>query len=268
MKKKFKLGIIGCGDACTALVKSLTLSGYLSPKKIVVCDADEGKADALNDEFGVFSCNANNFVAENSEFLLFDTKAKNLPLIIKSFGGVVPEKVISVVTDFKKSALKEYFGGSGVKIARCVTGVLSTIGSGVIAIDMSDFNAEQDDTEFIYNIFNNLGTILSVDEQKLDVLSALSSSAAAFSFMFIDGLTDAGTKAGLTQDEAKLVASLTVMGSAEMVQRGEKELSELIVSASGKGASVLEGIKVLERDGFRNDVIKAVSSAIAREKGN
>lgn len=265
MKKKFKLGVIGCGYMATAILRGAVLSDFLPGKKIVVSDVIEENLDNISDELGVFTCTSNKYIAENSEFVLLAVNKRNFEGVMKSLGGVAPDKVISLISGVTKKTLKAYLG-LDARIARCVPNIAMSIGSGAIAIDMNDFNSDRDDLEFINNLLGNTGTLLSVNEDKLDAAAGLSGSGPAYVFMFIDSLIDAGISNGLTGDEAKLLAVQTVLGSAEMVLKDNQTLSDLIMSACSKGGIAVEGVKTLEDKDFRGIVAKAVEAGVKRSK--
>lgn len=266
MKKKFKLGIIGCGFMSKAILRGVVLSDFLSGKKIIVSDIDEEKLNSV-DELGVYTCNSDKFVAENSEYLILAVHPGDFKAVVKSLGECRQEKIISVIAGLKKSQIKEAFGRQNIKVARCMPNFPCSIGSGAVAIDMSDFNADYGDTEFISKLFSFLGTTISLDESKMDAVTALSVSGPAYVFMFIDSLVDAGVKNGLSRGEAKLLAVQTVLGSAEMVQREEESISELIMRVCGKGSIAIEAVKVLEENNFRETVVKAVDACAERARG-
>lgn len=166
----------------------------------------------------------------------------------------------------KKNTIKNALGVGVIKVARCMPNLPCTIGSGAIGIDMTDFNSSTDDTDFISNIFNSLGKILSVDESKMDAVTGISGSGPAYAFLFIDALIDAGVKQGLTKKEAKLLAAQTVLGAAEMVQREEQTLSELIMQVCSKGGTTIEAVKVFEEKNFSNIVSEAVEACVKRSQ--
>lgn len=265
MKKKFKLGIIGCGFTGALIARGVVLSDFLSPKKIIVSDIIEEKLDSIG-ELGVFTCENNKFVAENSEFLIFAVKPQNFDELIKSLSGFKPDKVISVIPGISKNKIKNSLGIGMVKVARCAPNLPCSIGSGVIGIDMSDFNFHQDDSEFISKVFDCLGTVVSIDESKLDAVSAIGGSGPVYAFMLIDALIDAGVKQGLTPGEAKSFVIQTVLGSAELAQRDEKSVTELLTEAGNSDGASLETVKVLEENNFSETVKKAVDACVKRNK--
>lgn len=265
MKKQFKLGVIGCGFMARSILRGVVLSEFIREKKIIVSDTSEECLDAVSD-LGVYTTLDNKYVAENSEFLLFAVKPQSFPDVVKSLGGFCPSKVISIMAGVKKNTIKNSLGIGTIRVARCMPNLPCSIGSGAMGVDMSDFNKFTDDTEFISGIFNCMGTVLSVDESKMDAVTGISGSGPAYVFMFIDSLIDAGVKQGLTKDEAKILAVQTVLGGAEMVQHEEKPLSELIMRVCSKGGTTIEAVKVFEDNDFRGIVDKAVDACVKRSK--
>lgn len=265
MKKRFKLGVIGCGDTAVTVLRGVVLSEFLREKKIIVSDVNEENFKAI-DELGVNAVCNDKFVAENSEFLLLAVNSRRFDAVIKNLKGFCPEKIISVVPELRKTRIKKAFGAGTVKVARCVLNLPCSIGSGVIGVDMSDFNKSTDDTEFISKALGTLGDVYSIYESKMDAVSAMGGLSPAYAFVFISALIDAGVKLGLTKDEAKALAVQSVLGSAEMVKRDEQSVDELLMRVCGKGSAAIEAVKVLEENNFRKIVEGAVGACAARSK--
>lgn len=265
MKKQFKLGVIGCNMIAQTIIKGAVLSDFLSERKIIVSGVSNEKAKEI-EEFGVVAINDDKYVFENSDFLLIAVNAEQLTKVAKNIGAVKQIKVIGIADRLKKGEVKDILAVSSVKVARAVANLPCTIGSGTVGLDMSDFNSTPDDVEFISNLFNCIGTVLSVDESKLDAITGLSVNGPVFVFMLIDSLIDAGVKQGLKRSEAKLLAVQTVLGSAEMVEREEDSLSELTMKACNNGGTALEVVKILEKHSFREVIDEAVDVGTKRLK--
>ncbi len=266
MKKQYKLGVIGCGFMASAILRGAVLSDFLKAKKIIVSDTSIEKLEKMGEELGVTVSDSNRYVAENSEYLLFAVKPQTFPEVAKELEGICPDKVISIMAGVKRSKIKNSLGVGIIKVARCMPNLPCSVGSGMMAVDMSDFNSDTDDIEFISNLFNCMGEVLSTDENKLDAVTGISGSGPAYVFMFIDSLIDAGIKHGLTRDEAKLLAVQTVVGGADMVVHSDKPLNELIMSVCSKGGTTIEAVKVLEENNFRGIISDAVDACIKRSE--
>lgn len=265
MKKQYKLGVIGCGGVAETILRAVVLSDFIREKKIIVSDIDEEKLDAV-DYLGVRTTTDNRFVAQNSDYLIIAVKTQDFVAVAQSLEGYIPEKVISVIPEMKKNAVKNALGVGMIKVARCILNMPCVIGSGAIGIDMSDFNKSTDDTDFISNVFDRLGTVVSLDESKLDAVAGISLNGAAQVFMVIDSLIDAGVRHGLSKSEAKILAVQTVLGGAELVSREEQSLEELLMTVCNKNAAALETVKILQKGGLNKLVGEAVDAGINKFK--
>lgn len=264
MKKLFKLGVIGCGFMAQSILKGVVASDFLRAKKVVASDVNDEALDRAA-ELGVMGTTNNKYLVENSEYVLFAVKPQNFESVCQSLEGAVPAKVISIMAGVKRDKIKAALGRD-TKVARCMPNLPCSIGSGVIGVDMTDFNSSQDDLEFISGVLNCLGTVLSVREEKMDAVTGISGSGPAYVFMFIDALIDAGVKQGLTRNEATVLAVQTVMGSAEMVEHSDVPVTDLIKRVCSKGGTTIEAVKVLEERNFRGIVDEAVAACTKRSK--
>ncbi len=266
MKKQFKLGIIGCGNMATAIIKGIAESGIIRMRKVIVSGTNREKLDKICEELDVNVTDDNRFLAENSEFLLLAVKPQSFDEVIKELKGISPEKVISIMAGVKKDTIKNSFGVGLIKVARCMPNLPCVAGYGMMGVDVTDFNKSTDDSDFIFNLLGCMGRVLSVSEDKLDAVTGISGSGPAYAFIFIDSLIDAGVKQGLTADEAKLLALQTVWGSCGMLMESEKPLSELIMNVCSKGGTTIEAVKVFEENNFRGIISDAVDACVKRSK--
>ena len=267
MKKRYKLGIIGCGFMATTILRGAIESDFLRGKKIIVSDISEEQLDKV-DYLGVISTNSNLYVAQNSEFVVLAVKSADLPAVLSSIKKASPDKIISVIPDIKKSEIKNSLGIGLIRVARCVPNYPCTIGEGAIGIDMSDFNRLPDDTEFISKLFNNIGTVISVDESKLDAVSAIGGCGPTYAFSFLDSLISAGVKAGLTKSEAQTLAAQTLYGCAEMALNGDNKVEELLIKSCPAGSKNLQVINKLEEKKFREIIYEAVEACTKKTDDN
>ncbi len=266
MKKRYKLGVIGCGFMASAIVKGVVLSDFLSARKVIVSDTDGAKLDDISSELGVEVTADNRRVAEESEFVLFAVKPQNFDEVAAGIADIRVEKVISIMAGIKKAYIKNALGVGIIKVARCMPNLPCSIGSGAMGVDLADYNNSVDDAQFIAMLFDCLGTVVSLPESKLDAVTGISGSGPAYVFMFIDALVDAGVRHGLTEDEARTLAAQTVYGAADMVTRTDKKLSDLIANVCSKGGTTIEAVKALEENNFRAAVDAAVDACVARSK--
>ena len=264
MKKQFKLGVIGGGFMARAILQGAVGSEFLKAKKIVVADPSQPALDLLQ-EMGVECTHDNRFAAENCEYLFIAVKPQNFAAVAESLRGVEVEKVITIMAGVKKQKIAASLSWAHPKIARAMPNLPCSVGAGMVALDLSDFDGEVDDCAFIHSLFDNVGNVLDVPEEKLNAVTGISGSGPAYVYMFIDGLIRAGMAQGLTEDEAKTLAVNTVAGGAEMVARSEgKSLEELINAVCSKGGTTIQAVDSFRRDDLYGAIDRAVAACVRR----
>ena len=104
------------------------------------------------------------------------------------------------------------------------------------------------------------------DEAYLDMATALSGSGPAYVFAFIEGLVEAGVSVGMPREMALTLAVETVAGSARLAKESGEDPALLRERVTSPGGTTAEGLRELERGGFRTTLMEAVSAAHRRAR--
>lgn len=261
MKKKFKLGVIGAGFMSTAIVKGVIKAKVLDPKDIIVSDLSEIALEKMK-ENGVYVTTDNVQLANESEFVLFAVKPQSLDSVLEGLNGAQCKKFISIMAGVKKEKIKNAFSNS--LVARCMPNTPCAIGSGAIGLDVYDYSV-QADVDFVKNLLGVLGEVILVDEGKLNAVTGVSGSSPAYFYLFLKGVVEAGVKQGLTYEQAKTLATATMIGAGKMVQANpDKSLDELINAVCSKGGTTIEAVKTYNENELTLITEKAVDACVKR----
>jgi len=139
------------------------------------------------------------------------------------------------------------------------------IGAGITAV-ASDSGAEPGDLALACAVLRAVGEVVQVPESALDAVTGLSGSGPAYVFLFIEALTEAGVREGLTEATARSLAVQTVHGAARLAAESGEQPAVLRERVSSPGGTTLAGLAALEAGGFRDAVLAAVRAATARSK--
>ena len=85
-------------------------------------------------------------------------------------------------------------------------------------------------------------------------------------FVFLEALSDAGVRVGLTRKTANLLATQTVLGAAKLALESGKHFGELKDMVTSPGGTTISGLEKLEEGSLRSTIIKAVEAATKRAK--
>ena len=116
-------------------------------------------------------------------------------------------------------------------------------------------NVSKKDLEQICSIFDSIGKSVVVEENQMDIVTAISGSGPAFFYKVINDIAKAGEKLGLDYEKALLLSIQTALGSAKMALNRDISMEELISNVATKGGCTRVGVDIME--GIHTDKIFA-----------
>jgi pyrroline-5-carboxylate reductase len=164
--------------------------------------------------------------------------------------------IITIAAGIKIRTVEAYFG-KDLKIVRAMPNIPAVVGEAMTALCCNS-KVSEEELKDIYEIFNCFGLVEIIDEELLDVVTAVSASSPALVYMFIEALADGAVLKGLPRDKAYRMVSQAVLGAAKMVLVTGKHPGQLKDSVCSAGGTAIEAVYSLEKKGFRGNVIEAV----------
>lgn len=261
MEKKFKLGVIGAGFMSRAIVEGAISSGFLNCSSILVSDVSATALDYLSKK-GVEVTTDNAKIFSEAEFILFAVKPQVFESVAKITSSDYSYKIISIMAGVKKDRIKSFYPEA--EIARCMPNTPCSVGYGAVGMDVSSFK-ENSDADFIINLFSSFAKVVVLDEIMLNTVTGISGSAPAYFYLFLKGIIDAAVKRGLNENDARILACNTMIGSGLMVlKNSDKCLEELIDAVCSKGGTTIEAVKVFNEHNIGDITDAAVNACINR----
>ena len=100
----------------------------------------------------------------------------------------------------------------------------------------------------------------------MDVVTALSGSGPAYTYIIIESLTEGGVRMGLPRELAQRLTAQTLLGAAKMVLKTGMHPALLKDAVTTPAGVTVDGLMELEDGGIRVTLIKAVSKATEKSK--
>ena len=110
------------------------------------------------------------------------------------------------------------------------------------------------------------GIVDALQENLIDVASALSGSGPAYMYMMIEALADGAVACGLPRDKAFVYAAATMEGAAKMFLTSGEHPGALKDAVCSPGGSTIAGVRVLEDKAFRSAAMECVVAAYKKNK--
>lgn len=262
-----KIGFIGCGNMAKAIINALISSKFLQAKDIIASDIYIEALKKTGDDLGINITVSNLEVVEKSKYVVLAIKPQFYDNTIKEIKYTVTDETVIITLAPAKTIeyLEKLFDKKNIKIIRTMPNTPIMVLEGVTAV-CKNKNVTDEEIEYVEKLFSVCGLVDIVDESLINSFIAVSGSSPAYIFMLIEAMADGAVLSGMARDKAYKFASQAVLGSAKMVLETKEHpayLKDMVCSPKG---TTIEALRVLEENGFRSAIIKAMASCI--EKAN
>ncbi|OBI41348.1 pyrroline-5-carboxylate reductase [Mycobacterium kyorinense] len=282
-----RIAIIGGGNMGEALLSGLLRAGR-QVKDLVVAERQPDRARYLAETYSVLVASLTDAV-ENATFVIVAVKPSDVESVVGEIAHAAaqaeddsPEQVFITVAAGVTTSYLEAKMPAGTPVVRVMPNAPALVGAGVSALAKGRFVTPEQLKE-VAALFDCVGGVLTVPENQLDAVTAVSGSGPAYFFLVVEALVDAGVAVGLTRQVATELVAQTMAGSAAMLlERMEQDrapaseappdltidttAARLRATVTSPGGTTAAALRELERGGLRSAVDDAVQAAKRRSE--
>ena len=261
-----KIGFIGCGNMGEAILGGILSSGLLKGENIWVSELSTDRLEELSEKYKVNTTTDGKEVVKNTDIFIIAVKPNIYPVVLEDIKNLVDDtKTVVTIAAGVTIASVENIIGFDKKIIRTMPNTPALVGEGMTSISPNNV-VSTDELEEVKKIFGSFGKSEVLSESLIHSVIGVSGSSPAYVFMFIEALADGAVLEGMPRDKAYQFAAQSVLGSAKMVLETGKHPGVLKDAVCSPGGTTIEAVKVLEEEGFRKAVIKAVQACAKKSK--
>jgi pyrroline-5-carboxylate reductase len=170
--------------------------------------------------------------------------------------------IVSIAAGVRARDIAQEFGG------RCTARVMPTTAAAIGQGTASLFADDPAALARAHALFEPLGAVVDLtDEAMMHAATAVSGSAPAYLYAFVESLEAAGVSAGLSKTEARRLAHSTVTGAAALLAESGEDPAELRRQVTSPGGTTQAALDVLlSENGLQPLLRQAVAAASRRSK--
>ena len=257
--------IIGGGNLGKSITEGLINSKFCKASDITVTKRNLESLEYLEKK-GVKISGDNNLSVKNAKIILLCVKPFQAKEVLKGLSKSLHQKQILVscvsgvtIEEIKKAITKN------ISIFRAMPNTAMAISQSMTCVAYSKGEAGQ--IKQIENIFNALGKTIIIDEKLMDAATILGACGTAFAMRYIRANIQAGIEIGFDAKTARLIASQTVKGAADLLlQKGTHPEEEIDKVTTPKGVTIT-GLNQMEHHGLSSSVIKGITESFKKISG-
>ena len=226
----------------SAIISGILNSNQAENFSISGSEVNEEIAKSASDRLNIEVITDNKKLAKNSDIVFIATKPNTVTevlneikenlnintLLVSIAAGVCTEKIEKIVPQNR--------------VIRIMPNTPALVKLGMFGVCKGS-NASDTDLNLIEDLLSVIGKCITVEENQMDIVTAISGSGPAFFYQVIEDMARAGEKLGLDYEKALILAAQTALDSPQMVfNRGETTVQTLIDNVATKGGCTFVGI--------------------------
>ena len=245
-----KISFIGGGNMAQALISGLVGCG-IKPSLITVADPSSD----VREQLAAKGLNTVDPIADaksaviGADIVVLAVKPQMMKVVVSSFADALDNQlVISVAAGLSTDLLSNMMGGYG-NIVRAMPNTPSMIQMGATGLYGTD-NISAEQKALATAVMEASGLVMWVDnEEQMHAVTAVSGSAPAYMFYFIESMVDSAVALGLDKEQASALALQTMIGAAKMAMNSDDAPAELrrkVTSPNGTTQAAVESMQANE----------------------
>ena len=266
------IAILGAGSMGRAI-----LSGLLAPTVEVsggirvtnrsaaraaeFVDVDAVTAWATDDE-----PEANRLAVAGASIVLVAVKPPMVPALLDEIADALePGAIVVSVAAGVTVATFEQRLPEGVAVLRSMPNTPAIVGNAVTGLSAGT-RSTPEQLALVTRVFETVGEVVVVPEEKLDALSTISGSGPAYVFFLIEQLTAVAVQKGFTPEEAAVLVNGTFLGASQLLAASESTPAELRRQVTSPKGTTERAVAVLQDGGVDELFARATDAALARAR--
>ncbi|WP_421934700.1 pyrroline-5-carboxylate reductase [Phenylobacterium sp.] len=254
--------ILGAGRMGGALIQGWRKAGAFSPADLILRDPHPTELAQAIARDGA-RLNPSDTALAEARTVLLSVKPQLWRETAAEVSSLLhPDAVIVSVAAGVRSA--DIAAAFGRQVARVMPTTAVAIGQGTTSI----YAAEAQARARAHALFGPVGTVVDLDDEELmHAATAVSGSAPAYLYAFIEALEAGGAAAGLPPEAAQRLARSTIAGAAALLTESGEEPAELRRQVTSPGGTTQAALEVLMGEGGLTPLLRdAVAAAVKRSK--
>lgn len=251
-----------------AILAGLVESG-LATDGVAVTNRTVAKADAVRmpgvDSYALETDpDANDRVLDGARVVLVGVKPAMVPdLLAEVAPHLAPDAIVVSVAAGVTTATMEGIVPNAV--VRAMPNTPSLVRRGVTGVAAGS-RVSPDQLALVRAVFETVGAVIELEEERIDALSTISGSGPAYVFFLIEQLTGTALRLGFTEAEARLMVEQTFLGASELLAASDADPAELRRRVTSPNGTTMRAIAVMEEADLAGMFDRATAAALARAR--
>ncbi|MGC1206822.1 MAG: pyrroline-5-carboxylate reductase [Ornithinimicrobium sp.] len=259
-----RIAILGAGVMGSTLLSAFIRAGH-SPADLTISDKVAARRDDIALSHGVPAVEPAE-ATRGASVVILAVKPQDMRTLLGEIGdGVEPGALVisiaaGISTEFLEAHLPE-----GTSVVRVMPNTPALVDEAMSALALGQHCSVEHGAQ-AEALLATIGKVITLDEQHLDAVTALSGSGPAYIFYVVEAMIEAGVLLGLPRVTATELVVQTLYGAATMMRQTGQHPTVLREQVSSPGGTSVAALRELEDHKVRAAFMTAIEAAARRSR--
>jgi pyrroline-5-carboxylate reductase len=269
--KKEKITFIGAGSMAEAIMEGLIKTNKWQANLITIKNRNNAeRLSELQKKYGVVPAPTIEEAVSDADIIILAVKPKDAFQAVQSIEPFVQKEqlIISVMAGIATEKIKDWTKKES-PVLRAMPNTSASIGYSATALSRGAL-ASGIHVQKAIELFETIGTVTLVPEDKLHIVTGLSGSGPAYIYYIAEAMQKAAEELSLSHEEARTLISQTLLGASLMLKNTSESPIELRKKVTSPGGTTEAGIGKLDQYQVQDAFLACIKKAVKRseELGN
>lgn len=257
-----RIGFIGTGNMGSALARAAD-KGAGEGSALYLANRTPAKAEALAAQLTRAQVSTNEDIARTCDLIFLGVKPQMMGDLLAKLSPILSQRSDRVVLCSMAAGLTMDMLAGMVEgeypIIRILPNTPAAIGAGISQFCVRGVTPEE--KEAFLTLMAPSGLMDEMDEHAMTIANCISGCGVAFAALFMEALADGAVACGLPRDKALACAAQTMAGTGALYLAQRNSPGAMKDAVCSPGGTTIQGVRALERGGFRSAAMEAVLAA-------
>ncbi|TWE06912.1 pyrroline-5-carboxylate reductase [Rudaeicoccus suwonensis] len=256
------VAVIGAGVMGEALLSGLIRSGRPATQ-LIVADRSPDRLMQIQERYAVRTAPGAEAAAQASTVVIA-VKPQDMAGLLREIGAQLRggTLVVSLAAGITTAFLEEHLP-DGTPVARVMPNTPALVDEGMAAVSAGS-HCETHHLWEAQDLMRACGKVISLPEDQLDAVTAISGSGPAYIFYVVEAMIEAGVLLGLPRNTSTELVVQTLYGAATMLRDTGEHPTVLRERVSSPGGTTMAALRELDDHKVRAAFLTAMEAAATR----
>ncbi|MDZ4785219.1 MAG: pyrroline-5-carboxylate reductase [bacterium] len=265
--KLLKIAIFGGGNMGLAFARAMLKAAIVKRSDLLVIDRSISRKPFILKELKCSVKEKADKSIENYDLVFLAVKPQDAKILLDKISPFIKPNqfIISLMTGIKLADLSTELNDHN-KIVRSMPNLPAHVQKG-ITVYKSFKKLSFKQKSLVEKVLGSAGITLEVkNESLIDAATAVPGTGPGYFFYFLEYMIAAACKLGFSKEEAELLIKETMRGTLELWQQTNLSPAELRKKVTSKGGTTNAAIRIFDKSGLGDLIIKGMLAADSRAR--